>query len=128
MPSKPGRANGEPTGQITVAKWLIRSGLKVTHEFQVTRGQVANFAEVSVREAGGPVNFFSDTTAIDLRGGEHLGRKTSVLTAGGEMLLMDPELSLSVCNELDDSAICRKLNEARKGRPPRSRVSHRRAR
>ncbi len=116
----PPRPNAEPTGQITVAKWLVRSGLKVSHEFPVTRGQVANFADISVREAGGPVNFFSDTTAVDLRGGDHLGRKTSTLTAAGEMLLMDSDGALSVRSELDDSALCRQLNEARKEAAPPS--------
>ncbi len=110
----PPRPNAEPTGQVTVVKWLERSGLEVSHEFPVTRGQVANFLEVSVHEAGSPVNFVSDTTAIDLRGGEHLGRKTSTLTAPGELLLMDSDGSLVVHNECDDSAACRQLNEGRK--------------
>jgi hypothetical protein len=116
----PPRPNAEPTGQITVVKWLERSGLEVSHEFPVTRGQVANFLEVSVREAGTPVNFVSDTTAIDLRGGEHLGRRTSTLTAPGELLLMDSDGSLVVHNECDDSAACRRLNEGRREAAPPS--------
>jgi hypothetical protein len=110
----PPRPNAEPTGQITVVKWLERSGLEVSHEFPVTRGQMANFPEVSVREAGSPVNFFSDTTAVDFRGGEHLGRKTSTLTAPGEVLLMDSDGTLIVHDESDDSAAMRQVNESRK--------------
>jgi hypothetical protein len=112
------RANADPTGQITVVKWLERSGLEVFHEFAVTRGQVANFPDVSVREAGSPVNFFSDVTALDFRGGEHLGKKTSTLAAPGEVLLMDSDGSLIVRNECDDSALCRQLNEARRESAP----------
>ena len=116
----PPRANAEPTATITVLKWLIRSGLKVSHEFpQVTRGQLANFGDISVHEAGGPVNFFSDATVVDVRGGDHLGKKTSTLTTAGEILLMDADGSLSVRNEVDDSAACRQLAEAAKEATPR---------
>jgi hypothetical protein len=116
----PPRANTEPTGQITVVKWLERSGIEVFHEFAVTRGQVANFPEVSVKEAGSPVNFFSDVTALDFRGGEHLGKKTSTLAAPGEVLLMDSDGSLIVRNECDDSALCRQLSDARRESAPPS--------
>ncbi len=114
----PPRPNAEPTGQITVVKWLERSGIEVFHEFTTLRGQVANFPDVSVKEAGGQVNFFSDTTAIDFRGGEHLGPKSSTLTATGEVLLMDSDGSLSVRSEADDSAACRQLNDARRESAP----------
>jgi hypothetical protein len=116
----PPRANAEPTATITVLKWLIRSGIKVSHEFpQVTRGQLANFGDIAVHEAGGPVNFFSDATVVDVRGGDHLGKKTSTLTTAGEILLMDADGSLSVRNEVDDSAACRRLAEAVKEATPR---------
>jgi hypothetical protein len=108
------RASAEATGAITVVKWLIRSGIKVSHEFQVTRGQLANFGDISVPEANGPVNFFSDMTALDLRGGEHLGKKADTLTSGGEMLLMDADGSLSVRSELEDSVACRQLADLNK--------------
>ena len=106
------RANTEPTFQVTVVKWLIRSGVKVSYDSPVMRGQLANFGDIQKREAGGPVNFFSDTTVVDLRGGEHLGKKGSAATSPGEILLVDADGSLSVRNEVDDSAACRQLTEA----------------
>lgn len=52
-------------------------------------------------------NFLSDAIVIDMRGGDKLqgvGRRTSDLTSGGEILLFDAEGRLVIHDELDDEA------------------------
>ena len=64
--------------------------------------------------AGGPtsafkVNYFSGLTAVDFRGGERLRGRGGRLTSVGEILLMAPDGTLSVINELDDKPAYEKL-------------------
>jgi hypothetical protein len=58
------------------------------------------------------VNFLSDATAIDFRGGERLpvpGRKTFNLDAIGEMLVLRSDGTLEVRNELDDAPTIQRI-------------------
>jgi len=112
------KLNSEPIGQVTVVKWLDEMGIEVPKEFSVTRGKVLNFSEVKVAHVDAPVDFLSNTTAVDLRGGEHLGRKGSSLTAVGQILLMDTDGSLIVHNELDDGPLCEQLKKEEKAAAP----------
>ena len=96
---KPGKPNVEPSSQVMLTKWVQKDGSEVFKEFTVARGQVANFSV-------GDEDYNSDVTIVDLRGGERIpgGRRGSDLKAIGEILLLDPNGTLIVRNELDDSA------------------------
>jgi hypothetical protein len=52
-----------------------------------------------------PVDFVTDMTVLDFRGGERLSHKprSSPLTASGEILLMNADGTLTVRNELEDT-------------------------
>ncbi len=57
---------------------------------------------------GGPVmkykvNYYSQSIAVDFRGGEKVSRRAS-LYAPGEILLWEPDGTLSIRNELEDKA------------------------
>lgn len=61
------------------------------------------------------VNYFSHAVVVDFRGGEVLpGRKGNSLkvTSGGDILLIDADGNLVVCNELDDEAARKSLRSA----------------
>ncbi len=61
------------------------------------------------------VVYITGATAIDFRGGQRLaGRKGNSLglSAAGEMLLLDPDGTLVVRNELDDEPACKELTKA----------------
>lgn len=61
------------------------------------------------------VNYFSHAVVVDFRGGEVLpGRRGNSLkvTSGGDILLIDADGNLLVCNELDDEAIRKSLRSA----------------
>jgi hypothetical protein len=159
---KPSR--GEPSAEIIITTWLQRKGVEVYKDFTVTRGQVANYSDVTGKIAGGgtaeaarvaaparparglgggaldammgpgmpgmgrvaqpaaapggalKADFISDATAIDIRGGEKLfgvGRKSSNLTSGGQILILDAEGNVVLRDELDDEPIRDQLKPSR---------------
>ncbi len=57
------------------------------------------------------VNYYSNTIAIDFRGGEKVSRRSS-LFAPGEILLWEPDGTLVVRNESDDKAAIGQLKAA----------------
>ena len=63
------------------------------------------------------VNYYSNTIAIDFRGGEKVSRRSS-LSAPGEILLWEPDGTLVVRNELEDKAAIDQLKAA-EAPPPR---------
>lgn len=129
---KPG---AEPSSQLMVTKWKPDKGIEFNEKFQVVRGQLVVFS-ASVRPPPGSVvpavasddsivvdpeapvtaaprrlppvqvDFVTDVTALDFRGGERFRRKGSTLTVPGELLLMDARGNLSIHNELDDNTAC----------------------
>jgi hypothetical protein len=113
---KPAHGANDPSGRLLAIRWAKRKGAEIYEEFNVVRGQVANFADVSGKIVGGAAqgqsrtikaSFNSDTTAIDFRGGDSMpgvpgGKKPSSLKAAGECLLLDCDGNLIVRNELDD--------------------------
>jgi hypothetical protein len=65
---------------------------------------------------GGPVmkykvNYYSQSIAVDFRGGEKVSRRAS-LYAPGEILLWEPDGTLSIRNELEDKAAIDQLKAA----------------
>jgi hypothetical protein len=126
--STPARA--DPSGKIIVVTWLPQQGLEVPREFPVVRGQVANFPKQTVKVAaaerpkatgrGGPaigasggtsvaVDFLTNATIVDFRGGEPLPGRSG-LNAVGEILVLNPDGTLAVRNELDDALTYERLS------------------
>jgi hypothetical protein len=106
----------EPTGKILAIRWASRKGVEVYEEFNVVRGQVANFANVVAKVVVSGVrkqanllkaSLNSGATVIDMRGGDRIpgvpgARKGSNLKSVGQILLLDSGGNLIVRNELDD--------------------------
>jgi hypothetical protein len=126
------RANSEPTGRIVLVTWLPEQGIEVPKEFPVVRGQIADFSKVPVKVATAerpaakekgsprifsagsttlPIDFLSNATIVDLRGGQRLPGPAG-LNAGGEILLLDSDGSLVVRNELDDALTYQRISSA----------------
>ena len=125
--STPPRA--EPSGKIIVVTWLPKQGVEVPREFPVVLGQVANFPKQTVKLAaerpratgrGGTaagasggnsvaVDFLTNSTVVDFRGGERLPGRSG-LNAMGEILVLAPDGTLDIRNELDDALIYERLN------------------
>ena len=144
----PARAGTEPYGQIMVTKWKPDKGMEYYKDFQVFRGQLVAFSATAkplpnslalpigpdefqpsmdgdapvgiVRKpSSSSVDFVTDMTALDFRGGERFRKKNgSNLTSPGEILLMNADGTLTVHNELDDNtAWDRCLNPGTEAKP-----------
>jgi hypothetical protein len=110
--AKPARVGGDTSGTLTVVKWLKTKGWKAFKEYAAGRGQALNFSDVITppgAQGGGAnpgfhVDFFSRAIALDFRGGETLrrGSYSLQLVAPAEALVLGPDGSLEVHNELDD--------------------------
>ncbi len=117
---KPARSNNEPSGQVLAAAWVHATGLELCKKFLVTRGQMANFGNENVD--GTTVDFASDATIVDMRGGERLpGPRADAQFACGQMLILDPDGNLRVRDELDDAAQCQQLASEQPSEPSRAR-------
>ena len=119
------RITAEPSASVLVTQWVQGKGIEAFKDFPLTRGRTANFPDESFRPprprinvdplvartryAPFPVDFLSEATAVDLRGGERLGRRGSTLTAVGEMLLLRSDGTLDVHNELDDATAYQRI-------------------
>ena len=108
---------------ILVQQFVMETGKTSSKEFDVVRGKVLNFygeppaarpvrgrAEAAegglVAATDAPpisVNYETDALALDMRGGEILPGRAK-LSVPGEMLILDPDGSLVLHNELDDKA------------------------
>ncbi len=99
---KPPRGYNEPSGQIMAVSWVHDKGLELYKDFGVIRGQVANYLKETV--SGTSVDFISDATIVDMRGGERLpGSRRNTMYASGQILILDPAGNLRLHDELDDA-------------------------
>ncbi len=95
---KPGRTPADTQATIALAKWLERTGSEKCTDINVARGQLA----VPDDRDGGQVRVNSDPIAIDFRGGQKITNGRNALLSAGEVLLLAPDGSLLVRNELED--------------------------
>ena len=111
---KSGRYSRDPVGRVLVATWIQDKGIESHDEFALVRGQVANFVQGRSSRTptpaadDSPVEYVSNATAIDFRGGDGLTRRRGHslrLNATGEMLLLTPDGSLVIRNELSDQPL-----------------------
>jgi hypothetical protein len=101
----------EPTGNLLAAVWDRTFAVTVPAETEVSRGSVLNFKKDA--EVLHPVmhefkllpeyDITTNAVVVDIRGGETLPTKgKDPMSAPGEFLLLDPDGTLIVRNELDD--------------------------
>ena len=67
---KPAQSNRDPSAQTLMTKWVERKGLEVSEEFTLTRGQVADFTDVTVEAPGAENPMQGGLTAVPARGEE----------------------------------------------------------
>ena len=136
----PPRTAEEPSGKVMVIRWVEDQGIEAFAERSVDRGKVANFLRIPFPETkqtrkpskkgsgdlpmdyGPPagletaadeasvVDYLTDTLVLDMDGGELLPGKDR-LAQPGAMLLLDPDGTLVVRQELDDLAECNELRD-----------------
>ncbi len=116
----PPKNGGEPQGEVRLTVWKRDRGLEFARVFSFGRGQVLTYLEqpataenvapegpagVERKKISANVDFATDATAIDLRGGEKISRRgrTTALMKAGELLLLNPDGTLVVHNEVDDA-------------------------
>jgi len=122
----PLRKGTEPSARMRIFKWVEECGKEAQTEKLLVRGQVANFPGCTypeIRErpkeddeddflttrprAETPetfdVDYLTEALVVDINGGQRLPGNDR-LSAPGEILLLDPDGSLVVHNELEDTA------------------------
>lgn len=121
------RPGAEPTAKLMVVKFVEEYGMEAHKEFTVGRGKVINFPGCEYPESNEPknkkaeeenlnlpygkreetvsipVDYITDTLALDMRGGDRLPGNDR-LCQPGEILLLDPAGVLVVHNEVEDRA------------------------
>jgi hypothetical protein len=105
-PVQPARdAASEPSGKVTVVTWVKDQGTEVFDEHPVRLGEVINFTSKMTSpltpSESSDVDHVTDTVVLDLHGGDRLF-DDSRLCRPGAILLMDPDGTLTVRQELDD--------------------------
>ena len=130
-PAPAGRVTMEPKAKVGIEFFFMETGDKLFEEYEVIRGKYLNYPEIELPEHITPlayalklaaiqqgavgaadadpediepptVDFISDTTVLDMRGGARLPGRDLELTEPGELLLLSPAGTLVVRNELDD--------------------------
>ena len=99
----PRAQTGEPKGKVQIVRFDKLSGTTVHEEYPVTRGKAIEPTEYSTRQV-----------AVDLKGGELLGRQQR---SPGEILAIDPTGELVIHDEVTDEAIIAERT-ANKPEPP----------
>ena len=111
-----GQSRGsDPTATIMVTAIDEAEGLEGAAEVDVQRGAVANLVRDRV-EAVDPrddairdlrdMDLHTDRMVVDIRGGKPLSKKSSsALTSPLEVLVLDKQGNLKVCNEFDDQPL-----------------------
>ena len=127
----PIRTGSDPSAKMMIVKWVNQYGKEAYTEKLVVRGKVANFPDCTFPESSESgrrsrrdrddenlfapvdvhpsrtdsidVDYLAEALVLDLHGGRRLPGRDR-LTIPGEILLLDPDGSLVVHNELDDKA------------------------
>jgi hypothetical protein len=107
---KPPRGSADAGAEILATSWLKKNGSEAHKDFSVGRGQVANYLDQPVGD--NKVSFRTEMAIVDIRGGEKLpGRARKALTVPGQILVLEPDGTLVVRNELDDLPACDALTK-----------------
>jgi len=122
----PLRKGTEPSARMRIFKWVEDCGKEAHTEKLLVRGQVANFPGCTFPETRErpkkddeddlrptrprpettetfDVDYLTEALVVDINGGQRLPGKDR-LSAPGEILLLDPDGSLVVHDELEDTA------------------------
>jgi len=127
----PIRTGSDPSAKMMIVKWVNQHGREAYTEKLVVRGKVANFPDCTFPESSESsrrskrarddddenlfvpvdvhtsrtdsidVDYLTEALVLDLHGGRRLPGRDR-LTIPGDILLLDPDGSLVVHNELDD--------------------------
>ena len=115
-----GSVTKDDIAKVMVRQWDKRLGVNASKEFEMLRGQIANFRDetVPVRGPRGnwrdeQVTFVTNQQLIDFTGGSKL-RYRSREVAPSEMLFIDAKGNLSVHGELEDWRTVRQEQMAKK--------------
>ncbi len=109
----------DPAAKIMVTRIDAKEGIEPAGELEVSRGSIANFSAKELRVVDPhnqvkelrDVEIKTNVVVLDVRGGRPLVPKKDALSPI-EVLILDPDGNLSVCNELDDAG------QVAKRRPP----------
>jgi hypothetical protein len=105
------RGNPEPKGELTVARWIMKTGEKLHTAVSALRGK---FIDLPPDRHNPDIDFSTKDTVVDLNGGEQLSRTDKDLTVPGEVLVMTPAGNLVICSELKDEEEVEKLTKPAK--------------
>ncbi len=106
------QASHDPEAEILVVTFDRQRGGEPAVKKQVQRGVLANFHENSLRVPSPDhtgsnewenVDIQSNSLVVDVQGGRRLSQKDKKLIEPVEVLVLDADGKLSVCDELDDA-------------------------